>query len=104
MATDGFDPVIHPPPVLRICAFLEPVREEDFVALRDLLGTSDSTLNHQLETLAAAHYIDQWRFKRMGRNTVRIALSASGRRAFRAHLAALERLVEATPEQRSRNA
>lgn len=83
------DPVIHPIPRLRICALLDPVTEEEFSTLRDLLGTTDSALSKQISTLAEARYVEQRRASRGGRSRVWVALTNSGRRAFRQHLEAL---------------
>lgn len=87
--TTGLDPVIHPLPRLRICALLDPVTEEEFAALRDLLATSDSALSKQLAALADAGYISQRRAVRAGRSRVWVQLTPAGRRAFHGHLAAL---------------
>jgi len=91
--TMGFDPVIHPLPRLRICALLDPVTEEEFAALRDLLATSDSALSKQLGALADAGYVAQRRAVRAGRSRVWVQLTPAGRRAFRAHLDALDDLA-----------
>lgn len=87
------DPVIHPIPRLRICALLDPVTEEEFSTLRDLLGTTDSALSKQIATLAEAGYVEQRRASRGGRSRVWVALTSSGRRAFRQHLDALAAMV-----------
>lgn len=93
----ALDPVIHPIPRLRICALLDPVTEEEFSTLRDLLGTTDSALSKQLTTLADAGYVAQRRAARGGRSRVWVALTASGRRAFRQHLEALTALANPQP-------
>lgn len=88
------DPVIHPIPRLRICALLDPVTEEEFGSLRDLLGITDSALSKQVATLADAGYVAQRRAVRGGRSRVWVMLTDSGRRAFRGHVAALRALAE----------
>ncbi|GAA1318566.1 transcriptional regulator [Leucobacter albus] len=90
---NGLDPVIHPLPRLRICALLEPVSEEEFGALRELLQVSDSALSKQLAALVEAGYVEQRRAVRSGRSRVWVRLSDAGRRAFRGHIAALTALA-----------
>lgn len=94
----ALDPVIHPIPRLRICALLDPVTEEEFAALRDLLETSDSALSKQLSALANAGYVSQRRAARRGRSRVWVQLTPSGRRAFHDHLAALTALASGAAE------
>lgn len=93
----GLDPMIHPLPRLRICALLDPVTEEEFGALRDLLGVSDSALSKQLAALSDAEYTGQRRAIRGGRSRVWVRLTPRGRRAFRAHVAALTELAAIHP-------
>jgi transcriptional regulator len=94
----ALDPVIHPIPRLRICALLDPVTEEEFSTLRDLLGTTDSALSKQLATLADAGYAAQRRAARGGRSRVWVALTPSGRQAFHQHLEALAALANTQPD------
>lgn len=94
----ALDPVIHPIPRLRICALLDPVTEEEFATLRDLLETTDSALSKQLTTLADAGYVTQRRAARAGRSRVWVSLTAAGRQAFHRHLAALTALANKSPE------
>ncbi|KAM9863836.1 transcriptional regulator [Leucobacter sp. BZR 635] len=93
----SLDPVIHPLPRLRICALLDPVTEEEFGALRELLGVSDSALSKQLAALSDADYTGQRRAIRGGRSRVWVRLTPQGRRAFRAHVAALTELAAIHP-------
>lgn len=93
--TSALDPVIHPLPRLRICALLDPVTEEEFAALRDLLTTSDSALSKQLAALADAGYVSQRRAVRAGRSRVWVQLTPAGRRAFHGHMVALGDLAQA---------
>lgn len=88
------DAMIHPIPRLRICALLEPVLEEEFGTVRDLLQISDSALSKQLAALTDAGYVAQRRAPRAGKSRVWVKLTAQGRRAFREHLAALSALAE----------
>ena len=90
----SLDPVIHPIPRLRICALLDPVTEEEFSTLRDLLEMTDSALSKQVATLVDAGYVSQRRAARGGRSRVWVGLTVSGRRAFRRHIASLAALAE----------
>lgn len=92
----GLDPLIHPLQRIKICAFLDPVEEEEFGELRDLLATSDSALSKQLSVLTDAGYVEQRRTSRGGRSRVQVRLTQVGRRAFREHLDALAELAQRT--------
>ena len=88
-----FDPVIHPPHRLRICAALEPWDEYEFSALREVVGVSDSVLSKQLSILMDARYVAQRRATREGRQRVSLRLTDEGRRAFAGHVRALRSIV-----------
>jgi DNA-binding MarR family transcriptional regulator len=88
-----FDPVIHPPHRLRICAALEPWDEYEFSALREVVGVSDSVLSKQLAILMDARYVAQRRATREGRQRVSLRLTDEGRRAFAGHVRALRSIV-----------
>jgi len=92
-AEDGFDYVIHAPVRLRICAALDPVREIEFGALLSLLDISKSALSKHLSVLADAGYVSQRRAVRDTRQRVWLRLTETGRSAYRAHVAALHRIV-----------
>ncbi|SJM51283.1 transcriptional regulator [Agrococcus casei] len=92
-AAAQLNPVIHPIQRLRICALLEPVTEEEFAVLRDLLDVSDSALSKQLSALTTAGFVTQRRAASMGRSRVWVQLTPSGIRAFRSHIRALRDLT-----------
>lgn len=92
-AGDGFDYVIHAPARLRICAALDPVREIEFGALLTLLDISKSALSKHISALADAGYVTQRRAVRDTRQRVWLRLTETGRSAYRAHVAALHRIV-----------
>ena len=94
VSAPGLDSVIHPLPRLRICALLEPVKEEEFATLRDLLETTDSALSKQLSTLTKAGYVAQRRAPRGGKSRIWTRLTPTGRLAFQKHLAALAALTQ----------
>lgn len=103
--TGGLDPVIHPLGRFKICAALsaygavagEVRKEMRFSALRDAVEMSDATLSKQLSALQEAGYIE--RFREYGstraKDTVWVMLTASGKQAFDAHLAALRAIASA---------
>lgn len=90
---DGFDHLIHAPARLRICAALDPVREIEFGALLTLLDISKSALSKHVSVLAEAGYVTQRRAVRDTRQRVWLHLTETGRAAYRAHVAALHRIV-----------
>ena len=91
--TAQFDPVIHPPHRLRICATLEPWEEYEFGGLRDVVGVSDSVLSKQLALLQSARYVLLRRGSQGGRQRVWVRLTDLGREAFAGHVAALRDIV-----------
>lgn len=90
---DRFDQVIHAPVRLRICAALDPVRENEFGTLLTLLGVSKSALSKHISVLADAGYVLQRRAVRDTRQRVWLGLTKPGRSAYQGHVAALRRIV-----------
>jgi DNA-binding MarR family transcriptional regulator len=88
-----FDPVIHPPPRLQICARLAAVETMDFATLREMLDVSESVLSKHVKTLEEAGYIAVRKVTSEGRQRTWLALTSAGRKAFAAHAAALRALV-----------
>lgn len=97
-----FDPTIHAPHRLRICALLADVKELEFGTLRDVLSVSDSVLSKQLAVLAEAGYVRSRHAKRDRRQRVWLALTREGRDAFGAHVAALREIVGDAGEEEER--
>ncbi|NEX94560.1 transcriptional regulator [Caulobacter sp. 17J65-9] len=91
--TAHFDPVIHPPNRLQICAMLAAVSSAEFAAVRDGVGVSDSVLSKHVRQLEEAGYVKIEKATVASRVRTWLKLTPEGRRAFAAHLAALERLV-----------
>lgn len=89
----GFDPVVHAPHRLQLCALLAPVEEAEFGVLRDAVGISDSVLSKQLRVLEEAGYVTVRKQTVSGRVRTRAALTGAGRRAFQGHVQALQQLV-----------
>lgn len=91
----GFDKRIHAPARLQLCASLAPLDEAEFQWLRERLGVSDSVLSKHLAQLEEAGFVRLVKHAVAGRRRTFASLTAAGRRAFEAHLAALQELVAA---------
>lgn len=86
-----FDPVIHAPQRLQICALLARSGEIEFGALRDTLTVSDATLSKHLRTLTEAGYVELRRVQRQrGQARTWVQLTAAGTAAVRGHFAFLQ--------------
>lgn len=90
-----FDPVIHAPGRLQICAILTRVDEAEFATIRDAIEVSDSVLSKHLKLLEEAGYIAPRKAAVDGRQRTWLAMTAAGRKAFAAHVAELTRLAGA---------
>jgi DNA-binding MarR family transcriptional regulator len=88
-----FDPVVHAPNRLQLCALLAPVETVEFATLRASLGVSDSVLSKHLRVLEEAGYVRLTKATVNGRVRTRAALTTAGRAAFDGHLAELRRLT-----------
>ena len=89
----GLDPCIQPPARLRLMATLTAVSEAEFVTLRDTLRVSDSVLSKHVAALVAVDYLHSRKGVHACRRTTWISLTTAGRRALRAHVAALRELI-----------
>jgi DNA-binding transcriptional ArsR family regulator len=92
-----FDELIHPRTRLAIVGLLAAADWADFAFVRDTLGLSDSALSKQLSTLQDAGYVTVDRQVSGQRRRVRARLTATGRAAFRGHVAALHAIVGPPP-------
>jgi DNA-binding MarR family transcriptional regulator len=90
----GLDPLIHAPARLQVVTTLSGVSEAEFATLRETLEVSDSVLSKHLSALADAGYVRTRKGVRDGRRTTWVALTRTGRRALREHVAALRRLID----------
>jgi len=91
---DGeLDPVIHAPARLQIMAVLAGVHDAEFALLRDTVQVSDSVLSKHLALLAEAGYIHLRKAALGGRQRTWASLTKEGRRAFAAHVKALQALA-----------
>ncbi|MFW0785098.1 transcriptional regulator [Gordonia sp. CPCC 206044] len=93
MTVEGFDELIHPSTRLSLVATLAAVDWAEFGYLKEQLTLSDSALSKQLSTLEQAGYLVTERRLTGRRRTVRARLTATGREAFTAHIAALQAIV-----------
>ena len=93
MTAPEFDELIHAPTRLSLVSLLAATEWADFKYLRDAAGLSDSALSKQLTTLEDAGYVDIRKTFVGRRPRTSARLSAAGRRAFEAHVAALQEIV-----------
>ena len=90
----GLDPVIHAPARLQVAALLAAVDDAEFATVRDAVGVSDSVLSKHLSTLQEAGYVKLRKAALGGRQRTWLSLTREGRRAFVAHVKALEALTK----------
>lgn len=88
------DPLIHAPARLQVMTTLSAVSEAEFATLRSALEVSDSVLSKHLSALADAGYVRIRKGVLAGRRTTWVALTPTGRKALRGHVAALRRLID----------
>lgn len=95
-AVPVFDPVIHAPGRLQICAILSGIDDAEFAMIRDRIGVSDSVLSKHLKQLEEAGYVALTKAPFDGRQRTWLSLTPAGRKAFAAHVAELQRLAAMT--------
>ncbi len=95
-----FDPVIHAPGRLQICAILSGVDDAEFAMIRDRIGVSDSVLSKHVKQLEEAGFVTLTKAPFDGRQRTWLSLTAAGRKAFAAHVAELQRLAGMTAPAR----
>lgn len=88
-----FDELIHAPNRLRICALLAAAGAVEFATVREALEVSDSVLSKHLSVLGAAGYIRTTPGAGLSRRRLWVALTAAGRRAYDAHVRAMQQIV-----------
>ena len=92
----SLDPAIHAPVRLQVLAVLGPVREAEFALLRDTAQVSDSVLSKHLSALVDAGYVRLRKAAADGRQRTWATITGPGRKAFAAHVAALQQLAAVT--------
>ena len=93
METSKFDPIIHAPNRLQICALLSPLEQVEFRVIRDELSVSDSVLSKHIKQLEDVGYLKQKKNKVNGRERRWFHLTTKGRTAFELHVKALKQIV-----------
>ncbi len=83
------------PARLKLMTMLTAVSEVEFTVLRAGLAVSDSVLSKHLGALEEVGYLRRHKGVRSGRRTTWISLTASGRKALRAHVTALRAIIDA---------
>jgi len=91
------DPVIHAPNRLQMCCMLAQADTIDFATVRDALDVSESVLSKHVKTLEEAGYVKVRKAASEGRQRTWLSLSAAGRKALNAHLAALKAMMAGVP-------
>ena len=97
MSAPVFDPLIHAPGRLQICAILSAA-EAEFAVERDAIKVSDSVLSKHVKALEEAGYVSVRKAAMDGRQRTWLSMTSAGKKAFKAHVAELERLVKITAE------
>ncbi|HEY0311834.1 MAG TPA: transcriptional regulator [Allosphingosinicella sp.] len=93
MSAGGLDTALHAPARLQIAALLARVEEAEFATIRDIVEVSDSVLSKHFAALGEAGYVTLRKATQDGRQRTWASLTRTGRRAFAAHMAALQALV-----------
>lgn len=89
----ALDEVIHHPTRLTIMAFLSGCAEAEFAAVRDYARVSDASVSRITAALEEAGYVRARKGYVGKRPRTWLALTAEGRAALAAHLAALQELA-----------
>lgn len=89
----AFDALVHAPHRLQICAVLDTVDQAEFSLLRETLGVSDSVVSKQVKALEDAGYVKVSKGIVERRSRTWVAFTASGRSAYRGHVAALRAMI-----------
>jgi DNA-binding XRE family transcriptional regulator len=87
------DANLHAPARLRLMTMLTAVSEAEFSTIRDNLEVSDSVLSKHVGALASLDYLRSRKGVHGGRRTTWISLTAPGRNALGAHVAALREVI-----------
>jgi len=93
MSQADLDPALHAPARLQIAALLARVDEAEFATIRDIVEVSDSVLSKHLSALGEEGYVRLRKAAQDGRQRTWVSLTGAGRKAFAAHMAALQELV-----------
>lgn len=89
----GLDDLIHAPVRFSIMATLSAVDKAEFSFVRDTVEITDSALSKQVSTLEGAGYVSVKKGYVGKRPRTWLSLSAAGRGAYAAHIAALTEIA-----------
>ena len=98
MIAIALDSHLHAPARLQIATVLANVQTAEFARLRQITGVSDSVLSKHLSALVEAGYVHLTKSALDGRQRTWASFTRAGRKAFAAHMRALQALV-ASAEQ-----
>ena len=90
--------MIHAPNRLQMCCMLAGVDTIDFATIREALDISESVLSKHIKTLDEAGYLKISKTPSEGRVRTWLSLTGAGRKALKAHLAALKALMAGAAE------
>lgn len=93
MGLSDLDPVIHAPKRLGAMAVLTNSEYATFQFLKEQLGLADSDLSKQMSALESAGYVTSTKRGRGPGSATTYTVTRQGRRAYRAHRAALFALL-----------
>ena len=93
MTPSRFDPVVHAPNRLQICAMLAAVESAEFGVVRDELDVSDSVLSKHVRVLEEAGYVQVKKATVTSRQRTWLSLTKAGLVALEGHVAELQRLL-----------
>ena len=88
------DELMHSPVRFSIIAALAGADNAEFSFIRDAIEVSDSVLSKQISTLESAGYVKVKKGYVGKRPRTWLSLTASGRTAFKRHLAALHEIAD----------
>lgn len=95
--TGDLDAHLQAPVRLKLVTMLTAVSEAEFATLRDSVQVSDSVLSKHVGALVAVGYLRSRKGVHLGRRTTWISLTAAGRGALGAHVAALREIIAGVP-------
>lgn len=93
MIVNGLDARLHAQARLQIAAILARVEDAEFATIRGIVEVSDSVLSKHLSALSEIGYVRLRKAAQEGRQRTWVSLTRQGRRAFAAHMKALQVLV-----------
>jgi len=93
VVTHEFDELVHQRTRLNILAFLSGAERVEFTVLRDSLALTDGNLNRHLGALADGGLVETVK-QGPGRGRTWASLTADGRSALAAQVAAMRRFVD----------